>query len=251
MRLSPLLRATMIGAAVISPATAFSADDLRPSIIDDSLAGAYVVARIAGAFGANSNFDVAFDDFTTGVRTEFEDRSYMYAGAIGYRFDDTFSLELEGGSTAMGVDAHTLLEVPTATDPVPLRFDEPDAFGSANITYAMVNMVAEQDFGSFIRPYVSAGIGVAEVDISRFGVNLPAPVDPLPNGPVSVIDDTDYAYAWQIGAGLIADITEALSLEFGYRYFRVQNIGVVTTTDNETELTLSQHQILSGVRINF
>ena len=213
--------------------------------------GAYIVARMAAAFNNNSQFSMDFTSFTTKMRTEYASSSAAGAVAVGYRFEDMFGIELEGGQTAFTAKAHTLLSVPTANSTVSSRFDGANAGGTAKVTYGMVNIVTEQDFGSFIRPYMSAGLGLAQVQVNNFNINLPAPIDPLKDGSATLINDKEVSYAWQIGAGAVLDISKALSLEAGYRYFRVEDVNVLTSTNNETELNLSQHQALLGVRVNF
>ncbi|NJS14125.1 MAG: porin family protein [Sphingopyxis sp.] len=216
-----------------------------------SMEGAYIVARLAGAFNNKSEFSMEFNNYTTDVVSEYDDYSFMGAIAFGYRLEDMFSIEIEGGHTAVQAHAHTLMNVPTASSTVSARFDGDNAGGKASVSYAMVNFVTEQETGTFARPYMSFGLGAAQVNVENFSINLPAPIDPLTAGNATLIDDTEMSYAWQIGAGAIIDITKNLALEAGYRYFRVEDVDVRTSTDNETAFSLSQHQALLGVRVNF
>jgi opacity protein-like surface antigen len=229
-------------------------DAAQEDILQDDIArydGAYIVARVAGAFNTNSEFPMKFTAYETDILTEYKNASFAGAVAAGYRFEDMFGLEIEGGQTAFTANAHTLLNVPTANSTVPVRFDGANAGGTAKVTYGMINIVSEQDLGSFIRPYMSAGLGLAQVQVKNFNVILPAPIDPLAPGSATLINDKSVSYAWQIGAGAVIDISKELSLEAGYRYFRVEDVDVQTSTSNAAAFNLSQHQLLLGVRVNF
>jgi opacity protein-like surface antigen len=241
--------------AGIAAFLAFGMTNVQAADIEDddnpNYEGAYIVARIAGAFNNNSEFSLAVKNYTTDVLTEYEDLSYAGAAAVGYRFQDMFSIEVEGGYTEFQAVASTLLAVPTAQSTTTARFDGANAGGAVKVSYGMINIVTEQDTGTFIRPYLSMGIGAAQVDVQDLFITLPAPIDPLPVGKATLIDDTEISYAWQIGTGVILDITKNLALEAGYRYFRVEDVDLNTKTNNETPLNLSQHQALLGVRVSF
>lgn len=232
----------------------FTSGAMAADVEDDDIAkrdGAYVVARLAGAFNNNSQYSMAFSAYTTDIVTQYEKTSYAGAMAVGYRFEDMFGIEVEAGQTALKAVAHTLLSVPTSSTTVASRFDGGRAGGGVQVTYGMFNIVSEQDMGTFVRPYVSAGLGMAQVSVNDFNINLPAPIDPLKAGKATLINDKEISYAWQIGVGAVMDISKELSLEAGYRYFRVEDIDVRTNTGNETAFNLSQHQLLLGARINF
>lgn len=239
-----------MAAFLVSFASGASAADVE----DEDIArrdGAYVVARLAGAFNNDSQYSMVFNAYTTSVLTQYEKTSYAAAMAVGYRFEDMFGLEVEGGQTSFKANAHTLLSVPTSSTTVASRFDAANAGGNVQVTYGMFNIVSEQDMGTFVRPYISAGLGVAQVSVNNFNINLPAPIDPLKAGRATLVNDKEISYAWQIGAGAVMDISKELSLEAGYRYFRVEDVDVRTNVGNETALNLSQHQLLLGARINF
>ncbi|MGL4406465.1 MAG: outer membrane protein [Notoacmeibacter sp.] len=242
----------LVGFAVFL--SSFSSNVSAADIEDEDIArrdGAYIVARLAGAFNGNSEYPMEFTSYTTDILTEYKTTSFAGAAAIGYRFEDMFGLEVEAGQTQMEAEAHTLLNVPTANSTVSARFDGVNADGSVTVRYGMINLVSEQDMGTFVRPYLSAGLGLAQVKVDNFSINLPAPIDPLAAGPATLINDTSISYAWQIGVGAVMDVSEKISLEAGYRYFRVEDVDVQTSTSNDAAFNLSQHQALLGVRVNF
>jgi opacity protein-like surface antigen len=83
--------------------------------------------------------------------------------------------------------------------------------------------------GSAVRPYITAGIGVARV-----------------NAQIEGDDDTDSVFAYQVGVGLSYNMSENVALDFGYRYFATSDLDVFGL-----ELSNSSYSILFGARYNF
>jgi len=83
--------------------------------------------------------------------------------------------------------------------------------------------------GSAVRPYITAGIGVARVNAQIEGER-----------------DTDSIFAYKVGVGLSYNMSENVALDFGYRYFATSDLDVFGL-----ELSNSSHSILLGARYNF
>lgn len=253
MSFQRVVLSTVAFVGLMGGASALAADSSEAGMYDDvsspSYSGAYIAARVAGAFTNDTDFNADFTNFSTEVTNEYESSTYAGAVAVGYRFEDMFSVELELGMTNIEVEAHTLQTIPTATDTISVTYAGDEAFGEAKITYGMVNIVAEQETDTFFRPFFTTGLGLADVEIENYGVVLPGPLDPFPAGPATVLDESDLAMAWQLGGGVIVDVTQKASVELGYRYFRIEDIDVVANT--EDGINLSQHQVMVGLRYHF
>ena len=224
-----------------------STEDLMPA----DLSGWYVSTRISSAFTLDSGFSYDFADFSTDVTSTFTKTVLSGTGAVGYRFEDMFSVELEGGMSKIKVLSQTFESIPTATDPVAVTYEGEDALGSVKLAYGLVNVAAEVDMGTFIRPYFSAGVGLARAKADNWGVVLPAPLDPLTDGSNTLLNDSDVGYAWQLGVGTLVDVTDRMSLELGYRYFTVTDINLLTESNTDATLRIKQHQGVVGMRFNF
>lgn len=83
--------------------------------------------------------------------------------------------------------------------------------------------------GSAVRPYITAGIGIARV-----------------NAQIEADDDTDSVFAYKVGVGLSYKMSENVALDFGYRYFATSDIDVFGL-----KFSNSSHSILLGARYNF
>lgn len=211
-------------------------------LVSGDRTGPYVAARLAAAFGDDTQFDLDIVD--TFVINEYESVSVNGALAIGYRFTDMFAAELEIGTGEQDIEAHTLTALGA-------RLDSENAFGTTKLTYGLINITGEYETGMAVRPYLSAGIGLASAEFENHGVTLAGPVGPLPAGDVTVMNDKDRGIAYQIGAGIVVDITDKIGFEAGYRYFSVDDIELTAVDNVVSDIKINQHQALFGVRYSF
>lgn len=100
---------------------------------------------------------------------------------------------------------------------------------NASILTVMANGYYDFDSGSNITPYLMAGAGVADVDVSW-----------------STNDST--SFVWQIGAGVGYKVDDNITLDLGYRYIKPE--GLECPNDHNNVNWNSQH-IMAGVRYQF
>lgn len=241
-----LLLALGTSAVLLSP-LAHAADlDIVEAPMAGDFSGAYVAARIAGAFSPDTNFNLTV--VPTNIINDYEQLGFGGALAVGYEFGLGSNIalrgELEGGLISTEVKSHTLAALATTLSGAA-------AFGTTEITYGMVNAAVDYDFGNGFKPFVSGGIGLAEVNFKNHGVGLAAPVGPLGPGNVTAMNDKDSGLAWQIGGGVGYAIDEQVTLEAGYRYFQVNDINLTAVDGTVTNVPVKQHQVMLGVRYGF
>jgi opacity protein-like surface antigen len=109
--------------------------------------------------------------------------------------------------------------------------------GDVSIFSFLVNAYVEWETQSPLVPFVSAGIGFANVDVSDFQV----PGSGLPSS-----SDDDTVLAWQLGAGVGYAVTPSTLVEFKYRYFATADVEF-----NTTEAEIASHNIYLGLRFYF
>jgi opacity protein-like surface antigen len=100
----------------------------------------------------------------------------------------------------------------------------------ASFLTAMANLY--YDIGptnSGITPYVMAGAGIANVDVSW-------------------ASDTSTSFAWQIGAGLSYKIDDDFTVDVGYRYLRPEGL---ECPGDGYDVSWNSHNILAGIRYAF
>jgi opacity protein-like surface antigen len=167
-------------------------------------------------------------------------------GEIGDQIATRFEVEL--GFLRNRAASHTLTSVPAqGAMPIVTRFSDGNARGSTEAFFGMVNYYADWRFGRF-RPFVGAGVGLAQVNFRRHGVSaLVAPV----------MDDSDMSIAWQIGAGLAFEVTRSITIEAGYRYFRIDDVNLTTSDLGapgariSSTTSIAANQFYVGARVRF
>ncbi len=102
----------------------------------------------------------------------------------------------------------------------------------------MVNTWYDIDTGSPWTPFIGGGLGAARISaemksVSALGVTLPLSAD-----------DYDWAFAYQIGAGIGYAISEKTTIQAGYRYFGTDKLSF---TNERAEF----HNVTVGLRYTF
>jgi opacity protein-like surface antigen len=115
--------------------------------------------------------------------------------ALGYQFNDNWSVEAEGGVI------HNLI---------------PQANGEMFQMPALLNVLYQIPLKHSFRPYLGAGVGAAAARLTGSFVFGGPSIPPLPR--LETIFDTDFTFAFQATAGLNYDITQHISLGLGYKF---------------------------------
>lgn len=232
----------------------------------------------------------AVNSYKTGFRVS---GTLGYEFGTGFRVDGEvfFARAAIGDLTYKG----RTTTVPTPQGPNTIRIpgDHPiDVSGSANQLGGMVNVWYDFDTGSRWRPYVGAGLGVMQVDwggveynrneVAQGAANqlavlqaqaatpgfasLPPAAQAqirqgaiaqaqLPPGTVPELSGTDTVFAYQVGAGMGYEVTDAVTVQVGYRLLKANELeftgrsamGATATATTEMQV----HLFEIGVRYRF
>lgn len=146
------------------------------------------------------------------------DTGFIIDGTIGYDFGPARA-DLSIGYQQSGLDK------------VEFNGDEasPDDVDGSALT-VLANGYYDIDAGSGILPYVTAGLGIANLDIEAH----------TDDGDVST-DET--VFAWQVGAGVGVELGDGFTFDLGYRYLRPEGL--------KNDGSWESHNILAGVRYQF
>lgn len=192
-----------------------------------SVHGAYTMAD-------DFNFQVAPGT----ISTDFDD-GYGLGAALGTRFGqpgDATRWRVEGELTfrSNDVDTHRLNGGAPLVGPT----------GDIESTAVMLNALIDFDGASRFTPYLGAGVGLARVDASGFGVGaIPA-----------VLDDNDTVIAYQVIAGGGYEVSPNTELFAEYRWFATEDPGVTTSAATgavDTDIEYRTSNVLAGVRFRF
>ena len=251
------LASTMVSASAMVSGVASAADYIPPPVIDfepEFEFGGNLYLRGYVGF-TNQEVDSIYNsDFTRFdvvevLNSEFE--SGGLAGlAIGYRVNEWFrgdiSAEYRMRAGYNGLDR---------TDGIGggAGFDGTN-FYTANKSEFLVMANAFVDLGTYhgITPYVGAGLGATYTTISNF-----SDVNEATAGVAFADDNSEWALAWALHAGLGYEVNDRLTLDFGYRYLHLGDAASgdfvtfdgVNERDNPLEFRdLSSHDFTLGFR---
>jgi opacity protein-like surface antigen len=158
-------------------------------------------------------------DLTPGATFETEN-GWRFGGSIGYVFSSF--LALEGEVSYLSQDFDRLTE---DTEPQPT---ESDIGGDLSVLTGMINIVAGVPLGSFVQPYVGAGIGIAHVSFDT-------DVDVI-GATVFTLDDSDSSFAAQAFAGVNLMLSDQVAIGGRYRVLHIDDIELVDDDNDKHEL---------------
>jgi len=151
-------------------------------------------------------------------------------GEVGWRRNEVDSLTVtdDGGiGVAAGLGS---LDGLTAT-----RLD-----GDVEALSFMINGFYEIDVGRRFLPYIGGGIGAARIQADDIAVRG-----------VTIVDDEDWVFAFQVGGGVEYSFSPAVALFVDYRYFATSDPDLEDITGGDFESEYSSHMISGGVRFRF
>lgn len=137
------------------------------------------------------------------------DSAVALNGAVGYNFG-TYRLE-----AALGYENHNYKDESSA---------------DASILTVMANGYYDIDTNSKIIPYLMAGAGLADVNVSWWTAN------------------SSTSFVWQVGAGVGFKIDDNVTFDLGYRYIRPEGL---ECPEDRNDVSWSSQHIMAGVRYQF
>jgi opacity protein-like surface antigen len=178
----------------------------------------YAAARTGAAWMDDTTFE------SVPVVTNSYDTGPNFGASLGRQFI------LRGVSTRAEIEiGYQIAHVVSHDVPGVGVFPSPAGFGSTSVLYGLTNAYVDlARIDSAFKPFVGAGVGVADVNVHDHGI---APV-------LGATDGSGIGFAWQAGAGASYALNDRVSLEVGYRYLSVED-------------AVGSHQLNTGFRIGF
>jgi opacity protein-like surface antigen len=201
-------------------------------------------------FGGWSMPDNDIDaSFTSGTGTTFVstaaeidlDNGFMAGLAVGAQFSPWLRGEVEvsghwhdaeGAASLYYYSSASVFTTVTA-----------DLSGEANALFLLANLWVDLPVGEVIRPYIGGGVGLGRLDVD-FSTTA---------GSVGV-DDSDWALAYQLGAGIDFNLSANISIDAGYQYKVIHDAELEaagTTGAFDIHTDYKSHNILLGLRFGF
>lgn len=194
-------------------------------ILSGSWAGAesYVSGHLGYVYSEDAG--TKFDD---GFRADIQfDDGVAFSAAVGGRIYDYFRIEQEISYLKQDIEK---IKSSEGSD---LRVHGDGTVWSllANVYYDFIN-------SSPVTPYLSAGLGVADIEVSSLRESS--------TGMRIVTGDDDIVFAYQLGAGIGYQVSPGIVLDMKYRYF--------ATSEPEFGVARSEfasHHFFAGARFFF
>ena len=179
---------------------------------------------IGGNIGAGmlSDSDISAPNVVNGELSY--DTGMVFGAVVGYDFNQ-FRVEGEIGYQENDVDNFSAGGVSL------------DGSGDVNGTVFLINGYYDFMTTSAFIPYITAGLGWANIEINDFNT---------PGSGVPDINDDDSVFAYQIGLGAGYEINPNFIVDLKYRYFGTDDPELA---DGEVEV--GSHQIIFGLRYYF
>ena len=214
---------------------------------------------------------------------------FKVSGMVGREFGNGFRLQVEGFFARANLDKLTYTGISAdALQGVPIENVDIPVTGPADQLGAMVNVWYDFNEGSRWRPFIGGGLGFVQVDwrgvdyevgaleqeitltaqragwMHQVDVNsaIPAgaPCPPtvcsgLPQGTVPDLSGTDTVLAYKVGGGLGYELTNHITLQVSYRFFKTRQLKFTGRNDLSNTVTatsdLQGHLFEVGVRYRF
>lgn len=212
----------LVALAVFLPLSSFAAD----------AEGLYVGGNLGMAIPSDA--DVEYSDATVTIES---DLGLALGAAVGYAFEN---IRVEGEIAWQKNDFDKASNS---------WGQELELEGDISSLAFLLNGYYDFRNSSAFTPFATAGIGMARIDVDDMKVSdirVPASEAPEASG-------HDTVFAFQLGFGVSYAVSDSISLDVKYRYFRTQDPefeGDASDPD-PAEAEYSSHNIYAGIRVFF
>ena len=158
------------------------------------------------------------------------DTGWLAGAAAGYAFDFGLRAEAEVAYRMNDFDRLEFFVYDTGLD------------GDVSTLSLMGNLWFEAPLTTALRPFVGAGVGMAQVSLND-----------VEAGGTAFVDDSDWVFAYQVGGGLAYRFMPGWDVTAEYRYFATDEAEVELEGPGagDGEYEYSSHSVLLGVRYTF
>ena len=207
---------------------------IGPFVIDQSQS---IRSRVGQAYDQGYNFS-GFVGYDFGPFMEgFGARMELEVG----RFSNNVRSHMEGGTEQITTNVTSPIErVTVQTPPQTVSTLYTDGIsGRTNVTYLLANYYVDWNLG-WIRPFAGAGLGIAQVNMQNHSF-----------AGLTMMNHSNWGWAYQFGGGLSFDLTPTIALEAGYRVLGVRDVSLATTTGVTDKVQVTTQQANVGIRVRF
>lgn len=101
----------------------------------------------------------------------------------------------------------------------------------------MLNGYYDISTGTIVKPYVGAGLGLADIKVKYQDVE-------------DLVSISKTKFAWNLNAGVGFEVAENITVDVGYRYLKVEDVKK-NFGDSSTKIKTRANEFSVGVRFDF
>lgn len=220
-----MLRYANIGKAVFALAVLVAPFIASPEVDAEQARSGWYVSGSAGVeFVTDAPFKSTSDSGVRRGEVTF-DPGPRLSGALGREWGN-FRVEGEIAWRRFKLDSLRYNHFTVAGNPLPDAVIDSinptvSADGTGSMWILMANAWYDFDTGTKWTPYIGGGLGMLNIRFEVGGSLTVPPLPPVTTQPTDSTfsgDDTDWVFAYQIGAGVGYRLNDSVVIQFGYRF---------------------------------
>jgi opacity protein-like surface antigen len=150
------------------------------------------------------------------------DDGFIFGGTFGAKVSAHFRGEIEVSGARLDSESQAFEYVSYSVPPTGTNYKAEDEEHLREL-FILANAWVDFQLSSRFCTYLGGGVGVAHVD-GQFGTH-PFPPGIAQSTPFSAsIEADDWAFAYQLGAGLLIGLSQHVGIDVGYRFKAITNI---------------------------
>ena len=207
----------------------------------------YAGLHAGGLLVEDVDFDTDYDDESADANVNDVlsiDHEYGYDidGVVGYDFG-AFRGEFEVAWKDANIDVATINAPSDLGFPNQPARPYEGADGNTRVLSFMVNALFDFGGDDGFGAYAGGGVGIARVEASQY--------DLFKGFGPTIADDSDTGFAWQLIAGVRANLSEYVDLDLKYRYFNGTSFDIIDEAGVPLSADFASHSLLVGLIYNF
>ncbi len=218
---------------------------------EEMRSGWYVSGSVGAEFVSDADFEA-----TSGVDVRKGESTFdpglRLSGAFGYGWKN-IRAEGEISWRRIEMDSIEYDHFTAGGNPLPGAVvdsinDSVSADGTGSMLVLMANAWYDLDTGTNFTPYIGGGLGVVNV---KFDVDVSL-TSPATGRPVSISgDDSAWAFAYQIGAGIGYRLSDSVVIQLGYRFMNTNDFELIWDDGSTVKSDVQAHGLEVGIRYRF
>lgn len=212
-------------------------------LMADAINDKYVFIGIGSVY-SEAESDISISPWDTRTDT---DTGLLFNAGYGQRIGS--NIRLEGEVAYRTLDIDNLTKLPSSQPVLGANFQG----GKGDLSSLSLMANGWYDFNNDTNwtPYIGGGLGFSLISLDNlYATTLGVFPGATPNK-ISVDDDEDWQFSYQIGAGISYKLNEKFNIDLDYRYVVVSDGELQTTQDQNFDVQMKNSNLLLKLKYLF